>query len=388
LALPSLAPGHASRPARVPQGFLGTVLGSPVFPDETSGGQVLPSQLDLMVASGVEGVRVVFDWAAAQPYAKASEVPPDQQGRFQNNGVDNVPTDFTALDHLVGEAAQRRLPVLPVVINAPGWDGDWDKGGTLAIPHSPGPYAAFCKALVLRYGPHGTFWKTFAGHPQPVTAWQIWNEPNVPAFWPPQPFAKRYVALLHAAHSAIRAADPHAKIVLAGLANYSWAALRSIYRIHGARRLFDVVGLHPYTKTPQGVVTILRLGRQVMRAAGDGAKPMIADEISWPSSQGKTVHTTGYDFATTESGQARNVAKVLPLLAANRAKLGLVAVYYYTWASVEIPNGLAFTYAGLLKYEHSGFVRKPSFFAFRHAALGLERCHQKATVANVCRSSY
>lgn len=372
------------KPARVPQGFVGSVLGSPLFP-ELSGGSEFPQQLDLMVSSGVEGIRADFDWSLAQPYSSWSQVPAELKSNFSSDGVDSVPTDFGPLDSLVGQAARRHIPTLPVIIAAPGWDGQMYKGGVIDIPRHDAPFANFCRALALRYGPHGTFWKGVA-RPQPVTTWQIWNEPNVPAFWAQQPFAARYVALLSAARTAIRTAEPKAKIMLAGLANFSWRALRAIYRIHGARSLFDVVGLHPYTRTPQGVITILGLARSAMKAAGDATKPMIADEISWPSSQGKTVHNTGYDFATTEAGEARNVAKVLPLLAANRVKLGLVGVYYYTWATLEQPQGLAFTYAGLLKFANFGFQPKPALSAFRHAALGLERCRVKGSVADVCQS--
>jgi len=371
--------------ARVPQGFFGTVLGDPVFPSGTA--PVLSRQLDLMVSSGVEGLRVVFDWAAAQPYRTWSDVPPGQRQLFSSDGVDQVPTDFTALDALVRGAAQRHLSVLPVIIDAPQWDAQSYKGAAVPVPLHDAGYAAFAKALVLRYGPHGKFWSQPGLPAFPITAWQVWNEPNVQAFWP-QPFVRRYLALLRTARAAIRSADPHARIVLAGLANYSWKALRQIYAVRGARGLFDVVGLHPYTKTPQGVITILGYARRVMLAAGDGAKPMIADEISWPSSKGKTPHNVGYDFDTTEAGQAHNIAKVLPLLAANRARLHLVAVYYYTWASIEVPNGLAFTYAGLLKLQHGQYVRKPAFFAFRRAALGLERCHAKGALADRCSRPY
>src|SRR5579859_198695 len=102
LSLPSLAAAHSSRPARVPQGFVGMVVGEPVFPD-TDGVGALPSQVDLMVSSGVESVRAVFDWNSAQPYATWSDLrraaPPDEQ-QFSSDGVDQVPTNWTALDAL------------------------------------------------------------------------------------------------------------------------------------------------------------------------------------------------------------------------------------------------------------------------------------------------
>ncbi len=371
--------------AAVPQGFFGTVLGDPLYPslvsDSTS--SVFQNQMNLMVSSGVESVRLTFDWAAAQPYRSWSKVPTDQQGNFSDDGVDNVPTNFSVLDSMVAAAASRHLTLLPIVIYAPGWDGQRYKGAAIAIPRHDAPYANFAAALVKRYGPNGTFWQAFSPK-VPITSWQIWNEPDVSAFWGQHPFAARYVALLKAARSAIKHQDPRARIVLAGLANYSWRDLRSIYAVKGARSLFDVVALHPYTRTPQGVITILSYGRQVMRGYGDAAKPMLADEISWPSAKGKTTHHVGYPFDTTEAGQAKDVSQVLPLLAANRTRLNLIGVYYYTWAGIETPNGLAFNYSGLLKYVHKSFVRKPVFYAFRHYALGLERCRQKGASATQC----
>ncbi len=387
------APAHAAkRPPtrshrtqagpRVPQGFMGTVLGDPLFPSLATT-PALGTQMDSMVSSGVESVRVVFDWSVAQPYKDWSQVPASQAGDFTTDGVDDVPTSWAAMDDLVAAAAQRHLSVLPVILNAPSWAGHMANGASVAIPRSDAAFAAFCKALVLRYGRGGTYWQSLSPI-VPITSWQIWNEPNLSGFWSKQPFARSYVGLLRAARTAIKSVDPKAQIVLAGLANYSWSALRSIYKIPGARGLFDVVGLHPYTKTPQGVVTILEYAREVMKAYGDANKPIIADEISWPSSKGKTVHDTGYDFATTEAGQARDVAAVIPLLAADRAKLRLRAVYYYTWATVEQRNGLAFTFAGLLKYVHSAFVRKPAFYAFKTAALAAEHCKAKGSVATQC----
>ncbi len=391
LAVGAVASGHAAKskgskhPARVPFGFFGTVLGDPVYPRLLSdpSPSAFSDQMNLMVATGVESVRATFDWSAAQPYRTWSQVPSDQRAKFASDGVDSVPTDFTNLDALVAAAATRHMTVLPVVIYAPGWDGQLYKGAAVKIPRHDAPYADFVAALVKRYGPNGSYWRTFSPK-LPITSWQVWNEPDVSAFWGQRPFAPRYVALLRAARTAIKRQDPHARIVLAGLANYSWKDLRAIYAVKGARSLFDVVALHPYTKTPQGVLTILTYGRQVMQSYGDGAKPMVADEISWPSSKGKTTHNVGYPFDTTEAGQARAVSQVLPLLAANRARLKLVGVYYYTWAGVETPNGLAFNYSGLLKYVHNAFVRKPVFYAYRHDALDLERCHQKGTVATRC----
>ena len=362
----------------VPQGFVGMVVDEPVWPDPFVR---LSGQLDSMVASGVQTLRVTLDWADAQPYRTWNQVPRSRRASFVNVG--GVPTDLASFDQIVGEAAARRLAVMPTVLNAPKWDGLQKRGALVRIPRSAGPFAAFVKGLVSRYGPNGSFWRSVSA-PYPITMWQIWNEPNIVPFWPVQPFEKPYVALLKAAHDAIKSVDPSARVVLAGMPNYSWIDLARIYRIPGASSLFDVVAVHPYTKTPSGVITILGYVRRTMDRHGDGAKPLLADEISWPSSVGKTTHNTGYDFATTEAGQTKNVSAILPMLARDRQSLGLLGFFYYDWAGQDRRNYLAFDFAGLLHFHGGRFTPKPAFDAFRKGALQIERCRAKGRSATSC----
>lgn len=373
----------ASPTTPVPQGFVGVVADQPVWPDPFVN---LGAQLDTMVASGVQTIRVVFNWGDMQPYANWKAVPADQQQRFTDIG--GVPTDFTSTDQLVAQTTTRRLALLPVILDAPRWDGVHRKGALVRIPRSDRPFAVFAKALVERYGPHGTFWH-MGRYPvvTPIRMWQVWNEPNIYPFWPLQPFAARYVALLRAARQAIKSADPGATIVLAGMPNYSWIDLGKIYKVPGARGLFDVVAVHPYTRTPNGVITILRYVRQTMVKAGDARKPMLADEISWPSSVGKTNHDTGFDFATTESGQAHNLAKLMPMLVADRRALGLAGFYYYDWAGLERENKLAFEFSGLFRFSDGGFQAKPAYWVFKRDALAMEGCRAKEASATSCQKS-
>ena len=372
------AAGAAAAAKPVPPRFVGMVVDLPTWPDPYVD---LPQQLDAMVSSGVESVRVVLDWSRAQPHRSWSQVPSAERGRFVSAG--GVPTDFTRFDALVGAAAQRGLTLLPVIQNAPAWDARYFRGGYVAVPRSPGPYAAFLRALVERYGSRGTFWKANPMLPRvPIAMWQIWNEPNVHAFWPPQPYYARYVSLLRAAHAAVKAADTSAKVVLAGLPNYSWIELARLDR-HGAGKLFDIAAVHPYTRTPQGVITILGYARRELNATGAAGKPILADEISWPSSLGRTSHNEN-DFATTEAGQARNIAQAMRLLAANRARLHLAGFYYYNWASYDQPNVSAFDFSGLFQFHSGEFRAKPAYDAFRTSALALEGCRAKAGTASDC----
>jgi hypothetical protein len=379
LAIVPAAPAASGGSHGVPRGFVGVVVGTPLFPD-VDPTIYLDDQLNLMVSSGVQSMRVPVDWSEVQPYQRMSQVPPDQRYLFVKAG--GVPTNFSLIDQMVAEAARRGISLMPMIIDAPRWDAlKHTHGGVVSIPRADGPYARFLAALVQRYGPNGTFWQSNTPV-LPVRMWQIWNEPNLKPFWPLQPWVQRYVTLLKAAHDAIKRLDPGAKVILGGLPNYSWKSLQKIYAIPGARRLFDVVAVHPYTRSPKGVITILSFVRQVMNREGDPRKPIVADEVSWPSSLGKTVHNTGYDFATTEAGQARNISRLLPLLGRYRTRLHLMGFYWYTWASTEQINGLAFDFAGLLKYIPDGFqfIPKPALTAFTNASLALEGCQPSTTI--------
>ena len=373
--------GATSVPEAAPSGFVGVNVDGPLYPIGAPGIN-LAAQFAKMEQAGVESVRLVFNWATAQPYERWSEVPAGVSSHYVDQG--GVPTSFSHTDAVMRLAARLGLTVLPTVIYAPSWDSVGATPSSFGRPAVTGPYAEFLADLVHRYGPRGSFWRGNASA-DPVREWQIWNEPNLPGYWPTQPFAASYVALLKAADRAIKLADPHARVVLAGLPNYSWSDLQSIYRIPGSRSAFDVVAAHPYTVTPSGVIRILSYVRAVMNRNGDRAKPLIADEIGWPSALGHS--TIGQvSWATTEAGQARRIAALLPMLAAKRRALGLSAFYYYTWAASPQRGGAAFvfSYAGLFDYVGRSLVAKPGFAAFARAALAIERCQHRSPLATRC----
>ncbi|HUZ29044.1 MAG TPA: hypothetical protein VMU90_07370 [Solirubrobacteraceae bacterium] len=388
VVLISPAPAPASAAPRVPQGFVGMMADGPLFDP----GVNLPRQLDKMVASGVESLRVVFSWSAAQPYPTAAAVPGSLAGQFSDI-VDGVPTDFSATDRIVGLAAHRGLSVLPVAMYAPSWDLEtnpprWDANPVdwPIQPHDNGPFTKYLAALVERYGPQGSFWKSNPQIPRlPIRRWQVWNEPNLSYFWSSEPFADTYVTMLRSAHDAIKAADPGAQVVLAGLANDSWNALDAIYQVNGAQRLFDAVAIHPYTAQAAGVLTILRLVRGVMNRYGDRSKPLLVTELGWPSSLGRVSQTFG--LATTPKGQAQRLASVIPMLAAARRQLGITGFDVYTWLGDETPGSTAFNYSGLFAFRPAtdSIQVKPAYTAFRKAALAVEGCRLKAAIASRCR---
>jgi len=343
----------------VPFGFVGVMADGPIAATAVDPA----TETAAMVTSGVEGMRVVFHWADAQPSRGAA------------------PT-FDRFDPLVRNAAVRGITVLPVLTTAPAWAAKYP-GDFASPPAGTADYAEFVRAAVQRYGPEGSFWAENTAVPRrPIRAWQIWNEPNLRSSWSDRAWTRPYVALLRAARRAAKGADPNARIVLAGLANFSWRSLAAIYRVDGSRRLFDRVAIHPYTAEVAGIGTILRRARRAMNRNGDRRKRLLVTEFGWPSARGKAV---GFGIETTERGQARKATDALRLLARERRSLRLEAVYWHDWINTDRGSDSIWPYSGLRRYETDGSVTsKPALRSFRRTALRLEGCRRKAAVATRC----
>lgn len=76
-----------------------------------------------------------------------------------------------------------------------------------------------------------------------VQAWEMWNEPNSSNFFTGS--SSDYVDVVNAASEAIRAADPHAKIILGGLAGSDTSFLREVLPHIGVGSI-DAIAIHPY----------------------------------------------------------------------------------------------------------------------------------------------
>ena len=274
------------------------------------------------------------------------------------------------------------MQVLPVIEQTPGWAAT-RPGDLAAAPRDPATAQAFAAALVARYGPSGSFWGEHPELPRlPIRAWQVFNEPNHSGFWSEAPYAPSYVATLRAAAAGIRAADPGATIVLAGLTNRSWLALRQLYKF-GARGLFDVVALHPYTRRAEDVLKLVRFARRVMAKNGDGALPVWITELSWPAAEGRPRAGRGIGIEVSAREQATLLAQALRLLARARKRERIEKVLWYTWlSSAKGPN--PFDWSGLRLQHKGGVVSTPALRVFRIAARKLEGCRKAPRDARRC----
>jgi hypothetical protein len=123
----------------------------------------------------------------------------------------------------------------------------------LAIPPTTGTSSKRSRCGTAR---GGSFWSQHPRLPKsPIRAYQVWNEPELGYRWyapagSAYAWPRGYVTLLREAQRALRAFDPQTKIVLAGLTDDSWNALRRLYRVH-ARPYFDIAAIQAYTGSPR-----------------------------------------------------------------------------------------------------------------------------------------
>jgi polysaccharide biosynthesis protein PslG len=312
-----------------------------------------------MHAIKVRTVRLFFNWKAIEP----------------RRGLYRWP------DHLVAMLAENGIRPVFTVQTAPQWaTGSPNPGSPPVTAKALGAWQEFLKNTVRRYGPNGSFWRDHPGLPkEPVKAWQIWNEPNLPKSFaqkgtaPPKLVKhapKAYAKLLEASDRAIGKADGHAKVVLAGLlgnpnrTRQSKMApekfLKQFLNVRGITKHFDAVGLHPYAPTIKTYDRIVTKIRDVLRKGGAAKKALWLDEVGWGSTNDR------FSLNKGKKGQAKMLRKSFALTLKNRAKWNVDHLYWFDWRDPDPrrPDGCSFCdSAGVLNFDRT---RKPSYGAFRH----------------------
>ncbi len=205
--------------------------------------------------------------------------------------------DFTRADEIVDEVERRGLKLIVRLSDAPEWshpsvEGHKDEDYLDAPPDSYADYATYCGTIASRYRGR-------------IAAYQIWNEPNLAREWGNrEPNASEYVELLRACSDAIRAADPDAILISAGLsptgtndavAHPDDIYLQAMYDAH-FEQYVDAVGMHAPGFTPPDYgpddaerdgkgrwATFRRIEdlRKIMVANGDAAHQVAVLEFGW-----------------------------------------------------------------------------------------------------------
>jgi hypothetical protein len=277
-------------------------------------------------------------------------------------------------DEFVGLAADHGIRVLPILFDPPRFRSSRPKKhakhGTY-FPKKASDLGVFGAEVAKRYGPNGTFWTENPTRLKlPITAYQVWNEPNLGAYSPPKPSAKKYVKLLKATGPRIRAVDPAAEIVTAGLPDSRlskpdlYKFITQMYKA-GVKGSFDSLGINPYAPTAAGMITKLRKIRRIMTKYGDTASTIWVTELGWSDVGPKA------PFRVGASGQAQRITDTVATLRQNTSSLNLRGFFYFSWADGTVYAG-GHDFWGL----HTGLRRKDgtpklAFAAFAKAVAAL-----------------
>jgi hypothetical protein len=356
LALTTFFAVFASAAQALPAGFWGVVPQN----NPTS------AQFQRLGAGGVESMRISIGWPAVQP---------SQGGSF----------DWSGFDNQIEEAAKAGIKVLPFLTGAPEWAVPSKRvpgaGGLTAPSRLPVSGAArtgwvsFLTAAVARYGPTGSFWAEHPGVPvRPIREWQIWNEPNFKYFIA-KPNPAEYGQLVKLSYNALHAADPGAKVALAGLfsrpkgardrktgkhKSLNWYAsdfVSMMYkRTPGVKAKFSSAALHPYTINASELPEVVEELRKVMRTYTDPAKGLLITELGW-SSGPKAGNNL---FAKGPAGQAKELKTSFSLAVKNQAKWKLKSVF---WFSVDDNPG-ACNFCDGSGLFGPGFTPKPAWYSY------------------------
>ncbi len=355
-----LVPVAAEAKRSVPERFYGVMWDRATVgaPDAAQEGQWA-----LMARSGVETARTVFPWWRMQPHA--GQAP-----------------DFSGTDRMVAFATAHNVRLLPVVQYTPAWAAI-DPSNYASPPRDPSDYVNFIEALMMRYGPEGSFWQERPDLPRrPLREWQIWNEPHLQNYWDTgargdNAWAEEYATLLKAASRKIRELDPDATIVLAGLADFAWQHLDRLARF-GIRRYFDVASINFFTSRADRVLKGVRYFRTALRRAHMARRPIWLTEVTWPAGKGR-VPTPGplwqRQWWTTDAGMASRLRSIYSLAARESRRLRLWRVYWYTWSSAY-ESGDLFDYTGLNRYRGDSYESMPALKAYVASARRHQGCRK------------
>lgn len=384
-ALPALL----SMPRASTDAFLGFAITDPPFDSLTYGIQAsvwwdhgfAGRDLDWVRQMVFSHVKQIFSW---------EDIQPEPDGEFLTGRGYEV----------LNELERRELQAIVRLSDAPAWShpsvaGEKDVDYIDAPPDDLADFGAYCGRIAA----------DFRGR---VAGYQVWNEPNLHREWgnrPPDPAG--YVGLLKVCSEAIRATDPDAVIISAGLSptgTYDATAmpddmfLQGMYDA-GFQQYVDVVGIHaPGFSTPELDPADAPGGnrffsfrhvediRRIMIRNGDAARQIALLEVGWTTDP---IDPNYQWFAVDEATQAEYLVRAYEYAAFNWTPwVGLMSMIYIAdpdwteaneqyWWSITTPSGYTrpayIDLANMAKYCGDQFI--PARAPDSPEALGLVPVH-------------
>lgn len=295
---------------------------------------------------------------------------------------------WASIDAQVRRAVEAGFTPYLTLFNAPRWAQDGKapasaSAGGGAWKPNPAAFGDFAHAAATRYS--GSYADAIGGGILPrVSIWQAWNEPNLPLFLAPTS-PELYRSLLNSMHDAVKAVQPRATIVTAGLAPVKSSLPAAFPKAFAERLLcvkpadgwferdatcsdpakFDVLGLHPYSLRARPTQRARIVGNMFVADVADLAQTLkAAQNVKSINPGSKSLWVTEFAWFTTPANVSSGDP---PALAARRTAIALymlwrAGVSQVTWFSLS-DNSEAIVKGGGL-FDSAGRA-KPTYFALR-----------------------
>jgi polysaccharide biosynthesis protein PslG len=263
--------------------------------------------VDRLATAGVDWLRIDVGWCSIEP---------ERRGEVAGWYVEN-------LDTVVDAARERDMQILMTLWCTPGWASSLSGGENVTRAAPP-----------QRLSEYRRIARWVAAHWQGrVAAWEIWNEPDLPAFFGGNPRA--YVELLKMGYEGVKDGDPDAQVVLGAPVPNDVDWLAALYR-NGAKPWFDVMATHPYSvpldRPPEmvdgtyaGIPSVSRV-KALMKRWNDEDKPIWFTEFGWSTHSNEGVDSK-FQRGVTQEEQADYLVRALRYIACARPYVEKAFIY-------------------------------------------------------------
>jgi hypothetical protein len=285
-----------------------------------------PGEIKLIADAGFRWVRMDFKW----------DVTERERGQY----------DFRDYDRLMSDLDEFKIHALFILDYGHPLYGGWP-------PRSEAARQAFTRWAEAAA-------KHFQGR---GVIWEMYNEPNISMFWPPQPKADEYIALALAVGRAFRSTVPNEKLIGPATSGIDFDFLEACFKA-GLLDYWSAVSVHPYRQTdPEGAANdYCRLRELIDRyrtasASGAAARreiPIISGE--W-----------GYSSVWRDMSEDRQGVLLAREMLTNIAN-GIPISIWYDWRDDGSDPGEAEHHFGLVRNAYTAgrdriYEPKPAYLA-------------------------
>lgn len=320
---------------------------------DAAGASFTQEALSEVKNAGFSWIRIQGQWRSIEP----------SQGQFS----------FSSLDNQINAAAAKGIHVIVSVVKSPTWADP-----TGGIPANTAPYQTLMQKLASRYKGK-------------VQAWEIWNEENLATETGGHVDVGRYVNLLKAGYTGVKAGDANAIVLFGGLTptgvNDPSIAIDDVQYLSQAyqynngeiKSYFDDLGAHPggnnnppdtmwpsdpgpgpgWQNDPSFYFRRVEQLRQVMIDNHDAAKQIWLTEFGWTTLNQAPGY--GYGAQVTPQDQAKYLVRAFQIARDQWPWVGVMAVWNLDYSVITTPKDEKYAWSVI----NSNWTAKPAYTALK-----------------------